>query len=519
MEVLAERSGEGTNGFQTAEKKSHEPEFTEEAPIPLTEEVISPHSPSKAEESDMLKERLQIGLDAIISESIEVPTHSNSLIVSTGSSPRLKPQPNESETSFQEIETPPIEESKQEEQNDLINTRLALGLEHPPHIELLPEVLERSASVVPIPPSTPGSATGLEDLSDQVREQDDATPTKEQGDPIPTDVPNVSIEEASLEEGEIPVQNDEEAMLNARLELGLEAPVHAHIPPGGLGKSVSVATVPASTPRVEDFVSDETTPELETSEPGAGQAIAPLTEENLKVEDQDLDVMLDTRLELGLDYPVHVEVSNKVLEPTASDISIPPSTPLPLNDTHSSQAPQDYEPPTQPLAIPPPAVDGSELITELKEENLPDEEEKETLLERRLELALDSPKDVAEPITLPEETESAVALPASTPPTEVTDSEPTEAIISNGLEGTATGGATSSREQSAPVDEGDQALQESQLQPDVTSHKIAQAPISSLDASLVPPTPHIDEPDLEPARDIGGGEHETSALGLSLIHI
>ncbi|CAG7849616.1 SubName: Full=Uncharacterized protein {ECO:0000313/EMBL:CCA71043.1} [Serendipita indica DSM 11827] len=246
--LTTNHSDEDTSDSQPAMLEAQSAEVAEEPSAPLTTQVVRPQSPAKEEESDTLGERFHMGLNTSIDESIEAPNHSDGVIALVGGS-QLESPSRESEKLLHEVETESTEDKILEE-NELINTRLALGLEHPPHIELPAEVLsDPQASYL-------------------FHQWDDSTPTKEQGDPLQTVGSGISSADIPLNERELPAEEDEASMLNARLELGLEPPVHAHIPADSLEKSASVITIPASTPRIDDFVSEDTTPELETSEPG-----------------------------------------------------------------------------------------------------------------------------------------------------------------------------------------------------------------------------------------------------------
>ncbi|CCA71043.1 hypothetical protein PIIN_04978 [Serendipita indica DSM 11827] len=513
--LTTNHSDEDTSDSQPAMLEAQSAEVAEEPSAPLTTQVVRPQSPAKEEESDTLGERFHMGLNTSIDESIEAPNHSDGVIALVGGS-QLESPSRESEKLLHEVETESTEDKILEE-NELINTRLALGLEHPPHIELPAEVLERSPSIIPIPPSTSESLEDLREVSDGVQEWDDSTPTKEQGDPLQTVGSGISSADIPLNERELPAEEDEASMLNARLELGLEPPVHAHIPADSLEKSASVITIPASTPRIDDFVSEDTTPELETSEPGNSRETVPLTEESLQIQDQDSEEMFETRLEIGLDYPVQIDTSNKEFDPTVSNVTIPPSTPHNLDDIQPDLEFQDQVPLSQPDIATPPLPDVSAPIKELKEENLPIEDDEEALLERRLELAIGSPEGVVESITLPTVTESAVTLPSSTPPAEVSESnfaavqESSRRVLSTSLpEDEADVDAASLCEQTPATDEDGNLIE------DITPQVRSEAPkgtfthIPSLEGATLVPLQSLDDQELEPQADPKGIKSQTS---------
>ncbi|CAG7849617.1 SubName: Full=Uncharacterized protein {ECO:0000313/EMBL:CCA71043.1} [Serendipita indica DSM 11827] len=206
--------------------------------------------------------------------------------------------------------------------------------------------------------------------------------------------------------------------------------------------------------------------------------------------------MFETRLEIGLDYPVQIDTSNKEFDPTVSNVTIPPSTPHNLDDIQPDLEFQDQE---------------------LKEENLPIEDDEEALLERRLELAIGSPEGVVESITLPTVTESAVTLPSSTPPAEVSESnfaavqESSRRVLSTSLpEDEADVDAASLCEQTPATDEDGNLIE------DITPQVRSEAPkgtfthIPSLEGATLVPLQSLDDQELEPQADPKGIKSQTS---------
>ncbi|KAG8849073.1 hypothetical protein FRC20_002392 [Serendipita sp. 405] len=248
---------------------------TEAVPVPgrLTEEAVEELNRND-DNTALLLERLSLGLDAPISNLHEVVEPSSSLATNPSSTPTLssefESQPGTaslSESFSQQIDDSLQEGLSPEEQNELINVRLAISLENPPHVEVSPDILDRSASIITLPPSTPHSAvlsaeessTNLIDMSAAAGE---VTPTNEYPPLLNAEsgtessmisqLANPSDSQRGITEQDLPTDSDPQDMLNTRLELGLQTPVQAklvNLP----DPTESVTALPPSTPRPEDL--------------------------------------------------------------------------------------------------------------------------------------------------------------------------------------------------------------------------------------------------------------------------
>ncbi|KAG8762810.1 hypothetical protein FRC15_008258 [Serendipita sp. 397] len=220
---------------------------TEAVPVPgrLTEEAVEELNRND-DNTALLLERLSLGLDAPISNLHEVVEPSSSLATNPSSTPTLssefESQPGTaslSESFSQQIDDSLQEGLSPEEQNELINVRLAISLENPPHVEVSPDILDRSASIITLPPSTPHSAvlsaeessTNLIDMSAAAGE---VTPTNEYPPLLNAEsgtessmisqLANPSDSQRGITEQDLPTDSDPQDMLNTRLELGLQTP-------------------------------------------------------------------------------------------------------------------------------------------------------------------------------------------------------------------------------------------------------------------------------------------------------
>ncbi|KAG8812619.1 methyltransferase protein, partial [Serendipita sp. 399] len=298
--------GSSSNG-PVVDNESPAPIATEETtrpetvtiPANLTEQAVEELSKwtGNDDSSARLLERLNRGLEIPISHVLDVDYQSSSLATNPPDTPRLtsEVQSRSSTASFsrsslyRQIDESLRDGVSPEEQNELINVRLALGLANPPHVEVSSNILDRSSSVVPLGPSTPKSAawsTGESswDSNDRLNGTGDATPTKEyppssNTGPIKepssvTETNNPSDPQQGITEEDLPAQSDPRDMLSTRLEIGLQTPVQAKsisLP----APTESVTALPPSTPRPEDLSSsssDSLTRDLEIQN---GDSLAP----------------------------------------------------------------------------------------------------------------------------------------------------------------------------------------------------------------------------------------------------